>query len=498
MHTTRSLFFVIAFILLTGPAAAQQNPLAGLDKYIESAMEEWGVPGMAVAVVKDDEVIFARGFGVQELGGEEPVDEHTLFAIASTTKAFTVAALGMLVDEGKLDWDDPVREHLPEFELSDPYVTREVTVRDLLTHRIGLASHDNVWIAAPIDRDEIVRRARYLPMVHGFRNEYDYNNIMYIVAGEVVEAVSGVSWDDFLEDRIFEPLGMARSTTRDDVVDTRENVSSSHTDVDGVLTPLYLRDYDELGGAGAMFSSAHDMAQWIRLHLGGGMFEGKRLIARSTIEEMHEPQVVIEIGRDDRRLFPDRNFSAYGLGWRVHDYKGYKVVQHTGWVNYMRTQVGMIPSEGIGMVALSNTTTSPLQTAIMYRIFDALLGLPETDWSAKYRELEQEDVASTNGAPSGPRRVEGTKPSVDPARFAGLYTDPLYGDIRVDLEDGQLVIRYSPEYVADLEHWHYDTYRATWRPAGFGRTFATFELDHLGNVKALELRGFTTFRRVGE
>lgn len=479
------------------PAAAQHEALAGLDAYIEAAIADWGVPGLAVAVVKDGEVIFERGFGVQELGGDEPVDEHTLFAIASTSKAFTVAALGMLVDEGKLDWDDPVRKHMPEFELSDPYVSRHVTVRDLLTHRVGVASHDNVWIAAPIDRDEIVRRVRYLPQERGFRSGYDYNNLMYVVAGELVEAVSGMSWDNFLEDRIFGPLAMTRTTTRDDVADARENVSSSHTDVDGVLTALYLRDYDELGGAGSIFSSAHDMAQWIRLHLGGGAVNGTRLLEESTIEEMHEPQVVIGIGESDRRLFPDRSFSAYGLGWRVHDYAGRKVVQHTGWVNYMRTQVGMIPSEGIGMVALSNATVSPLQTALMYRVFDALLGIPDTDWSAMYREpLDASE--GTNGEQPGPRRVDGTTPSVELEQFAGRYTDPLYGDIEVDLEDGGLVVRYSPEYVADLEHWHFDTFRATWRPAGFGRTFASFELDHLGRVEAMDLLGFTRFERVEE
>ncbi len=467
--------------------------LDGLDSYIESAMADWEVPGLAIAVVKDDEVMYARGFGVTEKGGADPVDEHTLFAIASTTKAFTAAALGMLVDEGRIDWDDPVRRHMPDFELADPYVTRTATVRDLLTHRIGVAGQNNLWIASPFDRSEIIRRARHLSQVNGFRSRYAYNNIMYIVAGELVEAVTDTSWDDFLDERIFQPLGMERTTTRSDVVDTRENVTTSHTRVDGEVTPLYRRNYDALGGAGSMFSSAHDMAQWIRLHLARGQIDGKRLIDSSTVEEMHEPQIVSGIGSSDRRLFPDRSFAAYGLGWRIHDYSGRKVVQHTGTVNYTRTQIGMIPSEGIGVVAISNLTTASLQTALMYRVFDALLQLPETDWSGEYLALSEESAERANG--SGPVRVEGTEPSLDLERYAGTYTDPLYGDIVVDLEDGALVLRYSEEYVADLEHWHYDTFRATWRPTGFGTTFTTFSLNHRGEIGAMNLRGFTSFER---
>ncbi len=488
----RLLPVLLLFVFLSHrPVAAQPEVLDGLGAYIEAAMEDWEVPGLAIAVVKDDDVVYARGFGVRELGGSEPVDEHTMFAIASTTKAFTAAALGMLVDDGKLDWDDAVRRHMPAFELSDPYVTREVTVRDLLTHRTGLAGHNNVWIASPFDRAEIVRRTRFLSQARPFRSGYGYNNIMYIAAGELVEAISGQLWDDFLQTRVFDPLDMTRTTTRSAVVDMKANVTSSHTQVDGDITPLYRRNYDALGGAGSMFSTVHDMAQWVRLHLANGKFEGMRLLEESTVEEMHEPQVVIGVGSADRRLFSDREFSAYGLGWRVHNYRGRKVVQHTGWVNYTRTQVGMIPSENIGMVAFSNATSSSLHTALMYHVFDALLGYSGTDWSERFLEHSE----GSDNDDSGPTRVAGTEPSLATDQYVGLYTDSLYGDIRVEVEDDGLVLRYSDEYVADLEHWHFDTYRATWRPAGFGRTFATFDLDHRGRIESLDLRGFTTFGR---
>jgi len=487
-----------AWAQTAAPAARARSadPLAGLDAYIEQARRAWEIPGLAIAIVRDDSVIFARGYGVREHGRDAPVDEHTLFAIASTTKAFTVAALGMLVDEGALNWDDPVRKHLPGFELQDPYVTRNVTIRDLLTHRVGVAREDNVWIASPFDRPEIIRRLRHLDQVNGFRHGYSYNNLMYMVAGEVVAAAADTSWDAFVEERLFRPLGMTRTTSRFDVVQTRDNVSSSHIRSGGQIIVMDRRNYDALGPAGSIFSSVWDMAQWIRLHLNGGVYEGKRLLKKETIEEMHTPQVVIRMDSVTRRMFPTQNFSAYGLGWRLHDYHGRKVVQHTGSVNYTRTQVGMIPSEGIGVVVIANLSSSELQTALMYRVFDLLLGLPETDWSAEYLALEQRSRTSASaGAAEAEVKAAQRGPSLPLDAYTGVYSDSLYGDVTVALEDGRLVLRYSPDYVADLEHWRFDTFRGRWRSRGFGQTTVTFGLDSRGRVRSLELQGFTTFRR---
>lgn len=492
MARIRSLVLVLlVFIAGASPARAQSGRLAGLDAYIEKAMREWEVPGLAIAVVRNDSVIFARGYGVREYGKEGRVDEHTLFAIASTSKAFTVAALGMLVDSGVVDWDDPVRKHLAAFELQDPYVTRHVTIRDLLTHRVGVAREDNVWIAAPFDRPEILRRVRHLDQIRGFREGYDYNNLMYMVAGEVVAAASGMSWDDFVETRIFRPLGMTRTTSRFDVVQRRDNVSSSHIRENGRIVVMDRRNYDALGPAGSIFSSVYEMAQWVRLHLNGGTYGGKRLLGRETLEEMHSPQVVIRMDSVTRRMFPTQNFAAYGLGWRLQDYHGRKVVQHTGSVNYTRTQVGMIPSEGIGVVAIANLSSSSLQTALMYRVFDMLLGLPERDWSREYLELARR---STDRSEAEERKAS-RGPSLPLEAYAGTYADSLYGEVNVSLENGRLVLRYSPDYVADLEHWQFDTFRGHWRSTGFGWSNVTFGLDAQGRVRTLELQGFTTFRK---
>jgi CubicO group peptidase (beta-lactamase class C family) len=472
---------------------AQPAPFAGLDAYIEAAMQQWQVPGLAIAVVRHDTVIYARGFGVREQGRPEPVDEHTLFAIASTTKAMTAAGLGMLIDEGRIDWDDLVSKHLPGLQIGDAYVTRELTVRDLLTHRSGIARSDNLWIAAPFDRAEVLRRARYLPQSNGFRTTYGYQNIMYIAAGELLGAVADTSWDDFIEQRIFWPLGMTRSTTRAAVVASRDNVASSHIRSDGEIEAVERRNYDNIGGAGAAFSSVHDMAQWLRMHLNGGTYRGMRLLDEATLREIHSPQTVMRSDTVGQRLFPTTHFRAYGLGWNLQDYHGHKLVHHSGSLNWTRTQVGMVPEEGIGVVVIANLSSSNLQHALMYRVLDALMDIAPTDWSAEYLAIANRSSGASTSVED--TRVLDTTPSLALADYAGRYTSDLYGDLQLALEDGQLVLRYAPDYIADLEHWHHDTFRARWRRRGFGSAFMTFTLDHRGRTASVELAGFGTFRK---
>jgi CubicO group peptidase (beta-lactamase class C family) len=492
-----ALLAVILIALAPDPARAQHPALRGLDAYVERGMRDWEVPGLAIAVVKDDSVIFARGYGVREAGRADAVDEHTLFAIASTTKAMTAAVLGMLVDDGALRWDDPVHQHLTGFVVDDPYLSRELTVRDLLTHRSGLARNDMLWIAAPFDRAEILRRARHLPRGTGFRERYGYNNIMYIAAGELAGAVARGSWDDLVEQRLFQPLGMSRSTTRAAVVATRHNVSASHVRVDGRVQAIPRRDYDNLGGAGSAFSTAHEMAQWMRLHLGGGAYRGERLLAEATVKEMHTPQMVMRMDSVAERLFPTNHFRAYGLGWYLRDHHGRKMVHHSGSVNWTGTQVGMIPAEGLGVVVISNLSSSDLAAALMYRVLDALLDVPERDWSGEYLELARRaaDLAEQRLREEQASRVHGTRPSLPLARYAGTYEDPLYGEARVVVENGRLALYYAPDYTADLEHWHHDTFRATWRRTGFGSALVTFSLDAGAQVESADVAGLARFRR---
>jgi CubicO group peptidase (beta-lactamase class C family) len=498
MKPRTAMMRLLPAVLVLWPMSvtAQPAPLGGLPSYIESSMRDWQVPGFAIAVVRGDSVVFVRGFGVREQGRPDRVDEHTLFAIASTSKAFTSAALGMLVDERRLSWDDPVAQHLPAFEVQDPFVSRELTVRDLLTHRAGLSRSDNLWIAGPFDRGEVLRRARALP-VSRFRAEYGYNNIMYIAAGEVVGAASGMSWDDFLEQRVFAPLRMTRSTTRDAVVARRGNVAVSHARIDGTVTPMARRNYDNIGGAGAVFSSAHDMAQWLRFHLNAGAYGGKTLLQPATQREMFTPQTVMRGDSVAERMFPGTHFRAYGLGWNLHDYHGRKLVHHSGSINFTRTHIAMIPAEGIGVVAMANLSSSNLQQAMMYYVLDALLGLPTRDWSAEYMELARRSDESSERQirQIEASRIPNARPSLAIEAYAGTYNGGVYGDMTLTLDDGRLVLSYSPDYVADVEHWHHDTFRAVWRRAGYGSPFVTFSLDSRGRIAAMQMEGFGEFRR---
>lgn len=482
---------------LPAHSVAQPAPLRGLDAYVEQAMKAWEVPGLALAVVRGDSVIYARGYGVIEVGKDQRVDEHTLFAIASTSKAFTSAALGLLVDEGKLEWDDRVTKHLPGFQLADPWITANLTVRDLLTHRAGVARQDNIWIAAPFDRDEILHRARHLEQVSPFRAHYGYNNIMFIAAGEVAGAASGLGWDELVTRRIFAPLGMTRSTTRTAVAESRGNIAVSHTRVDGKVTAVGRRNYDNIGGAGGVFSSARDMAQWLRLHLGNGRFAGDSILSQAAMAEMRQPHNPLRVDSVARRLFPDTKFRAYALGWNVQDFRGHTLVHHSGSINYTRTHVGYVPEAGIGFVAMANLSTSDLQLALMYRVLDALLGAPATDWSAEYLALAQRgnERSARAARELEEARLPGTTPSVEAGRYTGTFTDALYGDVRVRTEGDRLVLDYAPDYVGDLEHWHHDTFRVVWRRAGFGRGFVTFSLDERARITGLALDGFGSFRR---
>jgi CubicO group peptidase (beta-lactamase class C family) len=485
---------------MSGQAAhAQKAPLGGLDVYIEKAMREWEVPGLAIAVVRNDSVVFASGYGVRELGKPARVDEQTLFAVASTTKAFTAASLGMLVDAEKLKWDDPATRYLPGFQLDDPYVTRELTIRDLLTHRSGLSRGDRLWWASPYDRKEVLRRVRHLKPSSSFRSSYGYQNIMFIAAGEVVESASGKNWDDFVRERIFQPLGMTASNTSILALRDAENVATPHAKLEGEVRPIPWRNFDNLGSAGSINSNAWEMAQWVRLHLGRGTYKGKTLLSPAVVKEMQTPQTVIRASERTETLYPETHFRAYGLGWFLQDYRGRKVVQHEGVLDGMRAQVGMVPQENLGVVVLTNMGSN-LHAALMFRIFDAYLGPPRRDWSADLLaaaktlraegEIEQKKIEEA--------RVTGTKPSLPLEKYVGTYADSLYGEVQVSEEGGKLVVRAGPAFTGDLEHWNYDTFRAVWRDPYMGKTFVAFTLGAKGQVEELKLENLADFKRVPE
>ena len=477
-------------------AGAQSPPLKGFDAYVEQALRDWRVPGMAIAIVRNDSVVFIKGYGVRELGKPAPVDARTLFAIGSTTKAFTVAALAMLVDSGKVAWDDPVTKHLPWFELADAYVTRELTVRDIVTHRSGLPRGDLVWYGSGFDRSEVLHRVRYLKPRWSFRSTYGYQNIMFLAAGQVVEAASGVSWSDFLKARIFTPLGMTATNTSVTALGGGD-VATPHDKIDDTVRAIPWRNIDNIAPAGAINSNVTDLAQWVRLQLGHGSYGGRRLISDSAVEEMHSPQMVVRMSKEARENFPDTHFMAYGLGWFLQDYHGKKFVGHGGAIDGMRAEIGLIPEARLGVVVLANLGGTGFPAAIMYRALDAYLGAPARDWSGVLLAAERKAEArgdSTRKAFEA-ARVPDTRPSLPLEKYAGSYEDSLYGRLEIAEQGGKLVARKGPAFVGDLTHWHFDTFKVTWHDRWLGTSYLTFNMDAEGKVSSLEVRDLGEFKR---
>lgn len=476
-------------------ATAPAVDVAALDAYFAEALEEWPVPGFSVAIVKDGEVVLEKGYGVREAGGSEPVDEHTLYAIASNSKAFTAAALARLVDEGRLAWDDRVVDHIPWFRLYDEYVTQEMRIRDLLSHRSGLGtfSGDLLWYGTDYTAREVVERARHLPAAFPFRAGYGYSNLMFITAGEVLRAVSGQGWHEAVPERFFAPLGMARSVVRTSELEGMDNVATPHKNVRGEVVPIAWMPWDAMGAAGGIISSVHDMGLWLRAQLAGGTADGGvRLFSEEAQREMwavHNPQAV-SVGY--QQTYPSTHFRGYGLGWALRDYLGRKVVGHGGGYDGMYSQVVLVPEEELGVVVLTNAMTG-IAGALTNRVLDAYLGGEPRDWSARGLESWRESRERFHARQDRilEERVEGTEPSLGPDGYAGRYGGPMYGEATVSVEDGGLVLRLlpNPDLVADLEHLHHDTFVVRWRNtfAWFGMGTATFVLDAAGEVAEVRL-----------
>ena len=486
--TMRLLALLLLVLIAWQPAYSQEAPSKDFDDYVNKSLKDWEVPGLALAIIKNDKIVFAKGYGVRKLGDATPVDEKTMFAIGSSSKAFTSASIAMLMDEGKLKWDDPATKYLPGFQVFDPYVTRELTVRDLLCHRSGLERGDFLWYGTPYSRDEILRRIRYLKPAWSLRSNFGYQNIMYLAAGQIVAGVSGKGWDDFIRDRIFNPLGMTSSNTSISELRNSDDVATPHTKIDGKVETVPWRNIDNIAPAGAINSNVIDMAQWVRLQLGEGMYNGKRLISSGAAKEMHTSQTVIRMEPPWTLFYSDAHFLNYGLGWFLHDHRGRKVVEHGGNIDGMSALVAMIPEEKLGLIILTNMNGTPLPGAIASRVFDLYLGAQPRDYSADMLKtynafLEQGRLAQKKLEDS---RVKGTSLSLALDKYAGAYKDEMYGDAKVTIENGKLVLT-TPAFTGDLEHWNYDTLRVTWRARSLGKALVTFTLNARGAVDEMKM-----------
>ena len=486
-------FFTFLIFPVALVAQTLDERLKEIDDYANVVNTTWKGPGMAIAIVKDDKVVFAKGYGSRELGKNASVDENTVFAIASNSKAFTTAALAILVDEKKLSWDDKVTKFLPEFKMYDPWVTSELTIRDLVTHRVGLDtfSGDLLWYETNFTTDEILDRVRYLKPVSSFRTRYGYQNLMFVAAGKVIEKISNKPWCDFVTERIFSPLGMARTTCS--IRDLPDNAALPHNESGGTLRALPRGNVDGAPSAAGLNSSVSDLSKWIRTQLGKGKFEGKQIFSEAQAWQLHQPYLAQQISEASWKGNPTRHFSGVASGWFVYDYQGRKIINHSGGLDGMLSYTVLIPEENAGFVVLSNSEF-PSFGVMMNKIRDVLVNAPKRDYNAE--AVEQSKRSKTAAEESlrkqDAARVLNTKPTLSVSSYAGTYSDELYGAITVAEEFGRLVMRFSrsPNFVADLEHWHYDTFQIKWRPSvsyNFPRGFVTFTIDKNGQTDELKI-----------
>ena len=497
----KRLAVCFSILILSGSIWAQSPSHAGapadMDAYVANAMKTFDVPGLSVAIVKDGKVVLAKGYGVRKLGDAAPVDEHTLFGIGSNTKAFTTAALATLVDAGKLSWDDPVYQRLPGFVMYDPYVSHEMTIRDLLTHRSGMGLGEGdllFWPHSTYTREEIIYKLRFMKPASSFRSHYAYDNLLYMTAGQIIPAVTGTSWDDYVRQRIFAPLGMNHSRVSNADFKPGDDYAFPHSREDGKLQVIHFEVLDNAGPAGSINSSAADMAKWVQLQLNHGKFVDRdgRLFSEERSKEMWSPQTILLTGTPPPQLAGLKaNFADYALGWGLRDYHGRKLIGHTGGVAGFVSRVMLVPEENLGVVVLTNAEEGGAFDSILYHVLDHYFNLSPTDWIAAFKAVEDaeaKDAAETMKKAEGSRAAD-SKPSLALEKYAGVYNDAWYGPITIKLENAGLVITFdhTPSMIGDLQHWQHDTFKAHWRDRTIEDAFVTFALKPDGSIDSAKM-----------
>lgn len=487
------LVFASAILFLVIPnSVLAQADLASLDRHFAASRANWDVPGMAIAIVKDGEIVLANGYGVLEVGGTAKVNEHTLFAIASNTKAFISASLASLVDEGKMSWDDPIIKFLPYFELYDDYVSHETSVRDVLSHRVGLGtfSGDVIWYKSDFLPEEIIRRAAHLPPAFKFRAGYGYSNLMFITAGEVIGAVSGKPWNEYFKEHFFDRLAMQRTRTSTTDLPQMGNVATPHKIVENENQAIAWVNWDNMGAAGGIISSVWDMAQWVKLQLAEGIIGTDTLFSPSSQTVMWQPHNSYPVPRSVRMTYPGRNFAGYGLGWSTSEYRGLFVANHGGGYDGMYSQVAVVPEEDLGIVVLTNTMKR-ISPWLINDVIDAYLGDAVRDWSRYGLELNRLDLARFDKRIEDQRatRVSSTSPNFTYEDYSGIYRSDFYGDIEIRVDDHKLRLIFprAPGLNATLTHWHYDTYEINWDEVHAWFSFGTvqFTSDHRAQISGM-------------
>jgi CubicO group peptidase (beta-lactamase class C family) len=494
--------FLCLFSLLSLNTIAQVITAAQIDAVVERTMTTFDVPGMAVAVVKDGQVVHAKGYGVRSLNTRQNVDENTRFGIASNSKAFTAAALGILMDEGKLTWDDKVIRYIPEFRLYNDYVTQEFTIRDLLTHRsgLGLGAGDLMFWpdSSTFTIKDVIHNLRYLKPVSGFRTKYDYDNLLYMVAGEVVERVSGKSWEVFIEERIMKPLGMNQSAGTYSRLADKVNVIDAHAPVNGTVRVIS-RDMFRFGNsAGGINSSVADMSKWVIAQLNKGKYGenlSKQLFSEKVHTDMWSAQTILPVNPTPTPPY-NTHFAAYGLGWELSDVKGYKQVTHTGGLAGMVTQVTLIPERQLGIIVFTNQQVGAAFRAVTNTIKDSYLGIPSTDWVAIYHErvkrgLDEAAKITKETWDTIEKQQKTNRSKPDASLYTGTYRDNWFGDVQITQKDGALwfhAVR-SPKLTGQLYFFKDNTFIVKWNNRSFDAdAYVNFHLDNSRKPASIDMR----------
>jgi len=462
-------------------ASKAEEALKGFDEFVNQALTDWHVPGLALGIVVDDEVVLSKGYGKRDLEKDLPVTPKTLFAIGSATKAFTSFALGTLVDEGKLEWDKPVAKYLPGFRLNDEYASAHITPRDLVTHRSGLPRHDLAWYNnSRLDRKEMVARLPFYTPNKDLREVFQYNNMMFLTAGYLVGELDAQSWEDSIRARVFVPLGMKSSNFSVNDSQKSADFSQPYEWKDDTVRKMAFRNIDNVGPAGSINSNVEDMTEWLRLQLGKGSLNGRRIIGKATLTDMHTPHVAIPRLPDPEE--PDISPTSYGMGWFVQTYRGHYWVHHGGAIDGFLALVSFFPTDGVGIVAFANMNGAALPGLVTRHAADRLLGLEPKDWNgkalAKWKVGEQASKEAETKKDT--LRKPGTKPAHPLQEYAGVYEHPGYGVFSVRAKDNGLVATYN-NIVTPFEHWHYEVFNGLENPDD--HTFENLRIQFLSSLK---------------
>jgi CubicO group peptidase (beta-lactamase class C family) len=489
---------ILSALLFTFALHAQSIDPKAIDALMSRTLKEWNIPGAAVAIVKDDRILYVQGYGVKEIGGTDKVTADTLFQLASTSKAFTATALAMLASDSKLSFDDRVRDHLDYFHLSDDCADANVTLRDIVSHRTGLARHDELWDNTPLTREDVVRRIGDVKLSKPFRTAYQYQNIMFIAAGEVVTHTAGMTWDDFVRTRIFQPLGMIRTVTSDADWNASANHATGHSYDWKTMTVRVQKPIDTttIGAAGAIKSSARDMANWVRFQLGDGMFEGKQLLDPEQLAQTKSPETVIKMTAITHERNPLTNVMSYAMGWNVQDYRGELLVSHAGALNGFRTHVDLLPKQKAGFVILINAGRGIALVALRNALSDMLLGKPATDWNPIYlaSDRKEDEKNAKDREARMAKRTPNTTPTLPLDAYTGEFTNAAYGTATISLMNDKLVLQWN-RMTIPLEHFHYDVFTAFSEEDAVDEQVA-FGLSDDRKLQSLTLFGETFARRL--